>query len=68
MEEYQLVYSNLQKNKNNLPYDVIFYKNKFYAGNDLFRNFYSYITEKLDIPVKTFITYSQAQKHFLNHI
>jgi hypothetical protein len=68
MEEYQLLYSNLQKNKNNMPYDIIYYKNRFYAGNDLFRNFYSYISENFNISVKIFNTYNQAKNHFLTQI
>ncbi|MBY0379143.1 MAG: hypothetical protein K2P99_01940 [Burkholderiales bacterium] len=55
-----------KKNRYNMPYDIIFYNNKFYAGSDLFRNFASYISDNWNIPVKIFTNYTQAKKHYLS--
>jgi hypothetical protein len=60
MNEYILLFSKFLKNKHSLTYDVILYNNNFYAGNDLFKNFSSYLAKKWDLSVIKLAYYEHA--------
>jgi len=65
MENYQLIFSVLLKNKKYIPYDIILYKNELIGGIDLFNNFIYVLNHKKDgYPLKKFNSYHEAEKHY----
>jgi hypothetical protein len=65
MYEYVLIFSKYLKDTNIQSYDIVFYNNQFYAGNDLFKNFTYYLGKAWYNPVKRLFSYEQAEQHFL---